>query len=203
MQRFYGGYGLLFHNSLRRDCCPSSPRLRCQYLLVIPGHVSEGTRRDLKGCIMCAARRRLVERSSKNSLFHDRSARKMLQLSYDESEYERGDVTINETTADSIELGDGTLSNHKLIIDGKMLLQICDECRRESKRSRHANPIPMSPAARTKRCISCQAAICSRHYITSRIDEQVRCKRCHRWHMLKHFIVSYVLRPLFFRRIVK
>jgi hypothetical protein len=75
-------------------------------------------------------------------------------------------------------------------------LQTCDVCEQENRPSlfnRRPPRITMAPTDTMKRCFNCHAALCQDHVVTSRMDNQVRCRHCHRWHWLYKKLLEPVL----------
>jgi hypothetical protein len=75
-------------------------------------------------------------------------------------------------------------------------LRTCDVCYEERHRSgpsRTGHKLTMSPADTMKACSDCRRALCSDHSITSRFDSQVRCRHCHRRHLLYKWVVEPIL----------
>jgi hypothetical protein len=133
------------------------------------------------------------------SVFYDTEGNEVFRVGTIRRDYD-SDIERNETLNENVECGDGTFFNQTLMLRAgadRILLERCDECDRQARSSifRHNNTkMVFSPSSTMRRCWSCRANLCSRHYVLSD-DNHIRCERCdnrHFWRKLLTSILNFI-----------
>ena len=139
-----------------------------------------------------------VSEEHTDTVIYGPDGKEILRFGFHNQDFEEGDNFITEKEAQNYEIGDGTVVNPTHLMNGKIMLTVCDECKRYSRSSlfgknnsarRYAN------ASRLRRCFRCGANLCSRHYVI--VESHVMCRSCRRRHIFLHKL----LKPIFCKRV--
>ena len=128
------------------------------------------------------------------SIFHDTEGNELFRVGSLRRDYDDGDIDRNETLNENIECGDGSFFNQTLMLrpgNDRVLLERCDACDREARSRlfrRNNSRMVFSPGSRMRRCWSCRANLCARHYFVSE-DSHIRCKRCDNRHFWTELLI--------------
>ena len=137
-----------------------------------------------------------------DTVLYNNDGEEILRFGFVKWDSQEGDTEVTQTEAEYVEFGDGTYGSPNMMMQpgrDRLVLQTCDICLEEMRRTLSRKSVFVSPASRIRRCWSCHRNLCTRHQFLSSTDLHIRCSRCDRRHFWGQAFLA-ILHVLLFER---